>query len=164
MKCNTPHLDPLPSSDEGRGNPAASVRRAPVCDCERRARFPLPFGCLFSVVAQASLPVARSPGILAWALAAGWKPALPHSLEGCATTLNRYPFGRGEDQGEGLRRKTFVAGPDRNAAGFRMSLLTSAATSFVVRENTPQPDSQCSIALRTAMLSESSGIGRGFPQ
>ena len=101
MKCKTPHLDPLPSSDEGRGNPAASIRRAPVCDCERRARFPLPFGYLFSVVAQASLPVARSPGILAWALAAGWKPALPHSLEGCATTLNRYPFGRGEAQGEG---------------------------------------------------------------
>jgi hypothetical protein len=45
MKClqNTPHLDPLPSSDEGRGNPAVSVKRTPVCDRERSARFPLPF-------------------------------------------------------------------------------------------------------------------------
>src|SRR5258706_16271128 len=41
---NTPHLDPLPSSDEGRGNPAVSVKRTPVCVCERSARFPLPFG------------------------------------------------------------------------------------------------------------------------
>src|SRR6266852_3389116 len=57
---NTPHLDPLPSSDEGRGNPAVSVKRTPVCVCERSARFPL-------------------------------------------------PFGRGEDQGEGLLRKTFVS-------------------------------------------------------
>ena len=40
----TPHLDPLPSSDEGRGNPAASVRRTPVSVCERDAPFPLPFG------------------------------------------------------------------------------------------------------------------------
>src|SRR6266568_3428625 len=41
---NTPHLDPLPSSDEGRGNPAVSVKRTPLCVCERSARFPLPFG------------------------------------------------------------------------------------------------------------------------
>ena len=41
---NTPHLDPLPSSDEGRGNPAVPVKRNPVCVCERSARFPLPFG------------------------------------------------------------------------------------------------------------------------
>ena len=44
---NTPHLDPLPSSDEGRGNPAASVQPTPVsvCEvCERDALFPLPFG------------------------------------------------------------------------------------------------------------------------
>src|SRR6266404_4321393 len=41
---NTPHLDPLPSSDEGRGDPAVSVKRTPVCVCERSVRFPLPFG------------------------------------------------------------------------------------------------------------------------
>src|SRR5437867_3084163 len=41
---NTPHLDPLPSSDEGRGNPAVFVKRTPVCACERSACFPLPFG------------------------------------------------------------------------------------------------------------------------
>ena len=40
---NTPHLDPLPSSDEGRGNPAVSVQRAPVSVGERDAPFPLPF-------------------------------------------------------------------------------------------------------------------------
>src|SRR5438093_4023938 len=40
---NTPHLDPLPSSDEGRGNPAVSVKRTPICVRERSARFPLPF-------------------------------------------------------------------------------------------------------------------------
>ena len=57
---NTPHLGPLPSSDEGRGNPAASLKRTPVKVCERGAPFPL-------------------------------------------------PFGRGEDQGEGLLRKAFVS-------------------------------------------------------
>src|ERR1041384_4528478 len=41
---NTPHLDPLPSSDEGRGNPAVSFKRTSVCVGERSARFPLPFG------------------------------------------------------------------------------------------------------------------------
>src|SRR5882724_3839849 len=40
---NTPHLDPLPSSDEGRGNPAVSAKRTPICVRERRVRFPLPF-------------------------------------------------------------------------------------------------------------------------
>ena len=54
------HLDPLPSPDEGRGNPAVSVQRTPVSVCERDAPFPL-------------------------------------------------PFRRGEDQGEGLLRKTFVS-------------------------------------------------------
>ena len=45
MKClpNTPHLDPLPSSDERRGNPTVSVKRTPVCVRERSGRFPLPF-------------------------------------------------------------------------------------------------------------------------
>src|ERR1041384_8776193 len=59
----TPHLDPLPSSDEGRGNPAVSVKRTPVVRLRthwRSERFPL-------------------------------------------------PFGRGEDQGEGLLWKTFVS-------------------------------------------------------
>ena len=56
------HLDPLPSSDEGRGNTAASVQRTEISVCERDARFPL-------------------------------------------------PFGRGEDQGEGLLQKTFVSLP-----------------------------------------------------
>src|ERR1041385_4726713 len=41
---NTPHLDPLPSSDEGRGNPAVSFGRTSLCVGERSARFPLPFG------------------------------------------------------------------------------------------------------------------------
>src|SRR5947208_16021379 len=41
---NTPHLDPLPSSDEGRGNPASSVKHTLVCVSERSARFPLPLG------------------------------------------------------------------------------------------------------------------------
>src|SRR6266436_3773392 len=57
---NTPHLDPLPSSDEGRGNLAVSFKRTSVCVGERSARFPL-------------------------------------------------PFGRGEDQGEGLVRQTFAS-------------------------------------------------------
>src|SRR6185369_5761359 len=37
MKClqNTPHLDPLPSSDEGRGNAIGSVRRSSACGSER---------------------------------------------------------------------------------------------------------------------------------
>src|ERR1041384_6210271 len=59
----TPHLDPLPSSDEGRGNPAVSVKRTHVVRLRthwRSERFPL-------------------------------------------------PFGRGEDQGEGLLWKTFVS-------------------------------------------------------
>ena len=40
---NTPHLDPLPSSDEGRGNPVAFVVRTPISVCECDAPFPLPF-------------------------------------------------------------------------------------------------------------------------
>src|SRR6185369_10695361 len=46
MKClqNTPHLDPLPSSDEGRGNPSVSVNRPRSAPArERSAGFPLPF-------------------------------------------------------------------------------------------------------------------------
>src|SRR5437763_1920277 len=44
FESGSSHLDPLPSSDEGRGNPAVCVNRIPVCVCERSARFPLPFG------------------------------------------------------------------------------------------------------------------------
>ena len=53
---NTPHLDPLPSSDEGRGNPVVGFWR--------------------TLQAQPRLPL---------------------------------PFGRGEDQGEGLLRKTLIS-------------------------------------------------------
>ena len=60
MFSENSHLDPLPSSDEGRGNPAASIERKPVSVGERDAPFPL-------------------------------------------------PFRRGEDQGEGLLRRSFVS-------------------------------------------------------
>ena len=40
---NAPHLDPLPSSDEGRGNPIAAVSRARVWFTEGDRIFPLPF-------------------------------------------------------------------------------------------------------------------------
>src|SRR5437762_11584053 len=40
---NTPHLDPLPSADEGRGRPIALVRRTSVWVNERGRIFPLPF-------------------------------------------------------------------------------------------------------------------------
>src|SRR6185436_7553761 len=40
---NTPRLDPLPSSDEGRGNAIGSVRRSSACGTERGRIFPHPF-------------------------------------------------------------------------------------------------------------------------
>ena len=39
----TPHLDPLPSSDEGRGNPIAPASRAPAWVAKRDLIFPLSF-------------------------------------------------------------------------------------------------------------------------
>jgi hypothetical protein len=40
---NTPHLDPLPSADEGRGSPLASAGRTSACVTECGRIFPLPF-------------------------------------------------------------------------------------------------------------------------
>ena len=40
---NTPHLDPLPSSDEGRGNSVAVVKPTSIWATERGRIFPLPF-------------------------------------------------------------------------------------------------------------------------
>ena len=40
---STPHLDPLPSSDEGRGNPITPFSHASAFSIERDQVFPLPF-------------------------------------------------------------------------------------------------------------------------
>ena len=40
---NTPHLDPLPSSDEGRGNPITPISGALAWVTKRDEVFPLPF-------------------------------------------------------------------------------------------------------------------------
>ena len=82
---NTPHLDPLPSSDEGRGNPIAPINRARAWATEGDRIFPLP--CVFAL----------SPH----------KPPLTNQgEEGLGGEGQTAP---GEDQGEGLVRRLFVS-------------------------------------------------------
>ena len=136
---NTPHLDPLPSSDEGRGNPRAHVSRTRAWVTESDRIFHLPCtrgedqgeGLIRRPLVSLTKWPCRRPALrfrgakrvrrtghshldpLPSSDEARGNPISPVS-RASAWVTERYgvfplPFTRGEDQGEGLIRRPFVS-------------------------------------------------------